>query len=258
MAQVLGLVATRAAGLKAQFGTDAKPYNAGIAAATGVEAAQLVGFGLGANPGALQGPRGFGDTHHGEGNEDMALDGLGQVWLFEGVSHKFHACCHGLHAALEAARSLDIAAPEIAEMRVATNPRWMDVCNQPAPDTGLGAKFSYRTVLAMQALGHDTGHLESYSARICADARVQALRARIGVVADKNIPETGTRVVVLRRNGARLEATYDLQSPVRLAERETRVCAKAQGLIGAHLVETVLAGLGPGTTASDFATLLHG
>jgi len=39
MAHALGLVSTRAAGLKAQFGTMGKPYNAGQAASAGVEAA---------------------------------------------------------------------------------------------------------------------------------------------------------------------------------------------------------------------------
>ena len=42
MRSVLGLTATRAAGLKAQFGTMGKPYNAGLAASAGVEAALLV------------------------------------------------------------------------------------------------------------------------------------------------------------------------------------------------------------------------
>ena len=43
MAHALGLTATRAAGLKAQFGTMGKPYNAGLAASAGVETAQLGG-----------------------------------------------------------------------------------------------------------------------------------------------------------------------------------------------------------------------
>ena len=37
----LSLVATRASGLKSQFGSMGKPFNAGVAASNGVEAAQL-------------------------------------------------------------------------------------------------------------------------------------------------------------------------------------------------------------------------
>ncbi|PCH67677.1 MAG: 2-methylcitrate dehydratase, partial [Rhodobacteraceae bacterium] len=172
-------------------------------------------------------------------------------------SHKFHACCHGLHAALEAARDLDIAAPEVAEITITTNPRWISVCNQSAPDTGLGAKFSYTTVLAMRALGHDTARLASYSATICADPRLIELRKRIKVTADDAIPETSTRLQVLRRDGTRLVADHDLLAPMTLAAREDRVRAKATSLIGRDLQEQAWAMLRSGALASDFARLMY-
>ncbi|MFT7595961.1 MAG: 2-methylcitrate dehydratase PrpD [Paracoccaceae bacterium] len=257
MGHVLGLTATRAAGLKAQFGTMGKPYNAGLAAQAGVEVAQLVARGFQANPQAMRGPYGFGATHHGADEVGAALAGLGEEWLFESVSHKFHACCHGLHAALEAARDLDIAAPEIAEITVTTHPRWMSVCNQPAPETGLGAKFSYRTVLAMRALGYDTARLDSYSAAICADPRLLALRQRITVQGDDSLSETAATLTVLRRDGARLEARHDLQDQISLSDREERVRAKATGLIGPDLTEQVWGLLNSGGRAADLARLLH-
>ncbi|CUH88405.1 MmgE/PrpD family protein [Phaeobacter sp. CECT 5382] len=233
MAMALGLAATRAAGLKAQFGTMGKPYNAGLAATAGVEVAELIAAGFEANAAALDGPLGFGATHHGEDQGEAALKGLGEVWRFETVSHKFHACCHGLHAALEAARTLDLAAPEIASLTVRTHPRWMTVCNQPSPATGLGAKFSYRTVLAMQALGMDTARLESYSDAVCANPKLVALRNLIQVEPDETITETEAHVALLRRDGKRFEARHNLQAPQDYAEREARVLAKADALIGA-------------------------
>jgi 2-methylcitrate dehydratase PrpD len=234
MEHALGLTATRAAGLKAQFGTMGKPYNAGIAAATGVECAQLVARGFQANPAAMQGEYGFGAVHHGENAQDAALEGLGDVWLFETVSHKFHACCHGLHATLEALRSLDVAEPEIARLTIRTSPRWMSVCNQPAPTTGLGAKFSYGTVAAMQVLGHDTARLESYSDAICANPRLQALRAKVEVEADDALSETAAQVQVLCKDGRVLTAAHDLNAPLDMAARKTRVLAKAGALMGAE------------------------
>ena len=232
MEKALGLCATRAAGLKAQFGTMGKPYNAGLAATAGVEVAQLVAAGFEANPEALEGALGFGGTHHGEGNTEAALKELGQVWLFEGISHKFHACCHGLHAALEAARSLDLAAPEVASLTVQTHPRWMTVCNQIAPETGLGAKFSYRTVLALQALGKDTARLDSYSDALCRDPRLVALRDVIHVQEDESLTETQAHVVLVRRDGKRLEASHDLQAPVAYELREARLMGKVKALLG--------------------------
>jgi 2-methylcitrate dehydratase PrpD len=256
MGHVLGLTATRAAGLKAQFGTMGKPYNAGLAASARVEATQLVARGFAANPQAMEGPFGFGATHCGADEHDAALDGLGDRWLFEDVSHKFHACCHGLHAALEAARDLDLAAPEIAELTVRTHPRWMSVCNQAAPDTGLGAKFSYTTVLAMTALGHDTAQLDSYRDKICADPRLVALRQRIKVDADDGLSETEAELHLLRRDGARFEARHDLQTPMSLAQREDRVRTKAATLIGDALAGSAWDMLRHGGTAADFAGLI--
>ena len=244
-AMVLGLLATRASGLKSQFGTMGKPFNAGLAAANGVEAAQLVARGFVANPQALESPQGFGPTHAGQDIKD-AMQGVGQEWLFDSVSHKFHACCHGLHAVLEAGLTLAPLDPAtIDRIEVTTHPRWMTVCNQVAPMTGLGAKFSYGTVLAMQVLGHDTAVLGSYSDAVCADPALQALRARVHVTADDSVAETATRLRVVLRDGGVHEARHDLNAPMSLALRQDKIEAKARSLLG-------------GSRADALWSLIHG
>lgn len=231
MAMVLGLLATRASGLKSQFGTMGKPFNAGLAAANGVEAAQLVARGFVANAQALESAQGFGPTHAGE-NIQSAVQDIGKEWYFESVAHKFHACCHGLHAALEAQASvLPVDPSAVRQITVRTHPRWMSVCNQPAPDTGLGAKFSYATVLPMQILGHDTAKLESYSAQVCADPAVQALRDKVQVIADDDLTEMQAHVTITTADQV-IEASHDLDAPITLADREARLQAKAQSLLG--------------------------
>ncbi|NOC82210.1 MmgE/PrpD family protein [Ruegeria sp. HKCCD6228] len=257
MRSVLGLTATRAAGLKAQFGTMGKPYNAGLAASAGVEAAVLVQRGFQPNADALEGTYGFGATHQGAADQG-ALDGLGDEWLFETVSHKFHACCHGLHAALEAARALDIAEPEVAEIKIKTHPRWMSVCNQLSPTTGLGAKFSYRTVIAMQALGYDTALPGSYTDKVCADPRITSLQDRITVEAEENLSETQAHLALLRRDGIRREATHDLLTPMSLSDREDRVRAKASKLIGTDEADAIWSMLRTGGRARDLAERMAG
>ncbi|EAQ03569.1 MmgE/PrpD family protein [Pseudooceanicola batsensis HTCC2597] len=233
---VLGLAGTRAAGLKSQFGTMGKPYNAGLAAATGVEAALLVAKGFEPAPQGLDGPQGFGETHHGAGDE-TALDGLGERWHFASVAHKFHACCHGLHAALEAvAGLLPIAPDRIDRIEVATHPRWMTVCNQPAPTTGLGAKFSYATVLPMAVLGVDTAKLESYTAALCARDDLAALRDRVRVIPDDGLTEMQARVRVVTDAGDR-EAFHDLDAPLPPDEKAAKVGAKAESLLGPRAAE---------------------
>ncbi|MEM7320356.1 MAG: MmgE/PrpD family protein [Pseudomonadota bacterium] len=256
MQQAFGLAATRAAGLKAQFGTMGKPYNAGIASAAGVEAAHLIARGFAPRAGAMEGAGGFGQTHYGENNVAAAVEGLGDTWLFEDVSHKFHACCHGLHAVLEAARRLDIAEPEIAEMTVLTHPRWITVCNQPSPTDGLGAKFSFRTVLAMHALGYDTARLDSYSEKVCADDRLIRLRERIKVESDETLTETQAQLNILKRDGQRMEASHDLLTPMSLSLREERVRNKAAKLIGMEDADEIWALLRSGGDAVDLANRL--
>lgn len=257
MENALGLAATRAAGLKAQFGTMGKPYNAGQAAACGVEVAQLVAAGFESNPDALDGAFGFGETHHGAADV-TALEGLGDIWHFENVSHKFHACCHGLHAALEALETLKpLSAADVAAIHVTTHPRWLSVCNQPAPSTGLGAKFSYATVLPMSLLGYDTAKLESYSASICAEADVQALRNRVSVVGDETLTETEAVLVVPRVDGSEVTARVDLSSPMHLDARMKRVRTKAAALIGdakADQLWNLLEGDGELTELTKFMT----
>ncbi len=252
-AMVLGLLATRASGLKSQFGTMGKPFNAGLAAANGVEAAQLVARGFVANPDALESPQGFGPTHAGQDIRD-AMQGIGQAWVFETVSHKFHACCHGLHAVLEAGLTLAPLDPAaIDRIEVATHPRWMTVCNQVAPMTGLGAKFSYGTVLAMQVLGHDTAVLDSYSDAVCADPALQDLRARVHVTADDSVAETATRLRVILRDGAVRTATHDLNAPMTLDLRQAKIAAKARSLLGTARADQIWSLIEGQASAREFA-----
>jgi len=231
MAHALGLCATRAAGLKSQFGTMGKPYNAGIAAATGTEVAQLAAAGFVSNPEALEGAQGFGPTHAGEA-DITALDGLGEDWYFTTISHKFHACCHGLHASLEAIAELPgpVSVDEIRRIEITTHPRWLTVCNIPEPKTGLEAKFSYRLTAAMALSGIETGSMDSYADAICADPGITALRDKVVVKTDDAMPETATKVSV---HGAEtLSAEHDLNAPILLETRAQKLRAKVSVLLG--------------------------
>lgn len=221
----LGLAATMASGLKGQFGTMGKPLNAGLAARTGVEAALWARAGMTSADNGLAGPQGFGPTHHGASDE-TALDGLGEVWLFETISHKFHACCHGLHATLEALATRKPGS--VHSVQVHTHPRWLTVCNIDAPRTGLECKFSYRQVVAMALWGDDTSAIDSYSQDCADDPAMTTLRDLVTVTADDTLTEMQARVLV---NG-REELFHDLAAPIPLDTRRTKLHAKARGLVG--------------------------
>jgi len=233
MGHALGLVSTRASGLKSQFGTMGKPMNAGIAAANGIEAACLAAKGFVSDPGALEDAQGFGPTHHGEGDMRGFAD-IGTVWQFISVQHKFHACCHGLHASLEALGQFDGAPEDVRAVEITTHPRWMSVCNIATPSTGLEAKFSYRMVTAMALLGHDTALRENFTDTLCRDARVTALRDRVTVQADETLSEMQARVKITGQGADKSVFFHDLDADPGLSARQARVQAKAAVLLGSE------------------------
>ncbi len=257
--QALGLAATRASGLKAQFGTMGKPFNAGMAAANGIEAAQLAALGFTSNPDALLS---FAQSHAADMPAlETVLKGLGTHYVLEQVHHKYHACCHGLHAMLEAMALLIQAQnpdPKLLKtINIHTNPRWLNVCNNPQPATGLEAKFSYRQTAAMALSGIDTGALSSFTDHLCKDAEIAALRDKITVTGNAELPDTAARVTLVCHNGSPLEMQVDLASPQPPKQRELRVLAKAETLLGRDQAQEIWQEITTLEQAKDLTKLLQ-
>ena len=191
----LGLVSSRASGLKSQFGTMGKPFNAGAAAANGIEAASLARLGFTASHDAFAGPQSFLNAHHAahDGSKQIA-DWSFENFLFSSVSHKLHACCHGTHAMIEALLLLcansTFLADDLREIRVEIAPRWQNVCDIKAPSTGLEIKFSYAFLAAMVLRGIDLAAYESYLDRHCNDADLVALADKVTVVGNDKIADS--------------------------------------------------------------------
>ncbi|MEM6939224.1 MAG: MmgE/PrpD family protein [Pseudomonadota bacterium] len=230
----LGLTSTMASGLKSQFGTMGKPLNAGLAARTGVEAALWAQAGMTSSADGLAGSLGFGATHHGLGTVDVP-----EAWHLPSIRHKFHACCHGLHAMLEALGSLDVDPQEITRIDIETHPRWMTVCNIAAPSTGLEAKFSYAQTAAMALLGHDTGAAAHFTDAVAQDPQICALRARVQVLSAQTLTETEAKVTLYLRDGSLQRAAHDLIAPVPEALRSQKLRRKAGELIGPVLSDAL-------------------
>jgi len=256
MVHALGLTATRAAGLKSQFGTMGKPLNAGFAAEVGVTCANLAAHGITSNPDAIDGDQGFGSTHAGSARQS-AWQGIGKDWVFTGVSYKFHACCHGLHAMLEAIRNLrseGLTEDMVKSVRVRTHPRWLAVCNQPKPTTGLSAKFSYRLTAAIGLAGIDTAAIDTYDDAITQRPDLVALRDSVTVIADDSLADTQTHVTVTTTQGGVLECSYDLAEATDPAILECRLRDKSSTLLG----DNFSGALWRAVTALDDANSLAG
>ena len=233
----LGLVSSRASGLKSQFGTMGKPFNAGAAAANGIEAASLARLGLTASHDAFAGPQSFLNAHHAvhDGSKQIA-DWSFENFLFSSVSHKLHACCHGTHAMIEALLLLcansTFLADDLREIRVEIAPRWQNVCDIKAPSTGLEIKFSYAFLAAMVLRGIDLAAYESYLDRHCNDADLVALADKVTVVGNDKIADSAARVTIYSRDDNTHSQDFDLLTPIDPAHLSTRLQAKATAIIG--------------------------
>ena len=233
----LGLVSSRASGLKSQFGTMGKPFNAGAAAANGIEAASLARLGFTASHDAFAGPQSFLNAHHAAHDGGKQISGWSlDNFLFSSVSHKLHACCHGTHAMIEALLLLransTFLADDLKEVRVEIAPRWQNVCDIKAPSTGLEIKFSYVFLAAMVLRGLDLAAYESYLDSHCNDADLVALADKVTVVGNDKIADSAARVTIYSRDDNTHSQDFDLLTPIDPAHLSTRLQAKATAIIG--------------------------
>lgn len=104
----LALAGAQACGPKVAFGTDAKPFLAGRAAAIGVEAALLAGKGLIGPSTIFEDPRGFLQLLNDGRAAPGAIDDLGRVWRLvdPGIFFKQFPVCSAAHAAAELTQRL--------------------------------------------------------------------------------------------------------------------------------------------------------
>lgn len=265
MRSALSLVGTRASGLKSQFGTMGKPFNAGIAASNGVEAAGLAKRGFASCDDGIAGLQGFIETHSDAPDRESPWASLPPgTFLFEDVQYKLHACCHGTHAMiealLEARRRHGFDPKQVRGIEIAVNPRWLSVCDIKEPRTGLEAKFSFCLLAAMVLHGLDTSFEKTYGDAVCADEVLQVLACRVTVTGEDAVSDTATRVAITLHGGARLEAAHELGQPLPDARLERGLRAKAKGLLGevaAAALWSAIADL-DGLSARDLARLLQG
>ncbi|WP_051248496.1 MmgE/PrpD family protein [Inquilinus limosus] len=154
-ARALGLATTQSAGLRLQFGSDAKPLHAGLAARAGLFATRLALAGFGAADDAFDGPIGFLAVYGGEGTEPKrAVEGWGEPWqiVSPGLIFKRYACCSASHFAADAALALKaehaIDPASVVEATV-TFARGGDAAlTVRRPRTGLEGRFSVEYVVA--------------------------------------------------------------------------------------------------------------
>ena len=235
----LGIVSTRASGLKSQFGTMGKPFHAGIAASNGIEAAKLSKLGFVSCENGIECNQGFLKTHAwDETMPEAAINGLGQDFLFPEIKYKFHACCHGLHAFLEALDELktknNFNPDSIEKISIQTQPSWLQVCNIDSPKTGLEAKFSYRLTAAMSLHGVDTGRLDSYNDEICFNEKIVETRDKVEVIPNDKM--SNTEALIELKDGTEIyKNSHDLNNKIENELLQKKILTKSSSLLSDKL-----------------------
>jgi 2-methylcitrate dehydratase PrpD len=186
IAVALGLAASFASGLKANFGRMTKPLHVGHCSRNGLLAALLVAEGFTANPGAFEHRQGFLEVFNGARNYDA--EAILRDWANPlditrpGVAIKQYPCCGSTHPAVDAMLALvrehDIAAASIERVDAWTHPRRLAHTNRPDPNSTLDAKFSVQYCLARAAIDRQVT-LAHFTGDAHRDPEVRAMLTRI-------------------------------------------------------------------------------
>jgi 2-methylcitrate dehydratase PrpD len=221
-ATALALAASGAAGIKANFGTMAKPLHVGRCAREGLLAARLAQAGYTANSASVfEHAQGFFEVYNGAGTYDAArgLDAWAKPLdiIRPGIAIKQYPCCGSTHpaidAAIEIARAHHPAPESIERVDVWVHARRLQHTDRPAPQGELDAKFSLQYVVA-RALVDASITLEHFEDGAYLDAGIASLLRRIHVAAygDDRFPADnhfGGEVSVRLKDGSVLAAKVD-------------------------------------------------
>jgi 2-methylcitrate dehydratase PrpD len=218
IAVALGMAASFAAGLKANFGTMTKPLHVGHGIRDGVFAALMAREGFTASAGALEHKQGFLDVFNGPGTYDtgrilggwydpIECGGAGDPGL------KPYPCCGSTHPSIgrmiDLAKRHDLTPERVARIIVLPHARRLPHTNNPDPRSPLAAKFSIQYCVA-RALVDRSVKLSDFEGDAPYDPIVRGLMQRLEARPHPHMPEDlGTEVIVETTDGQRFASRLD-------------------------------------------------
>lgn len=216
----LGLAATQSSGLRLQFGTDAKPFHAGMAARSGLLSARLAAAGFGGARDFLDNPTGFHSAYAFGAEHPSALtENWGSPWqiVAPGLTLKAYPCCTASHPVASVGIGLNEEGlrPEAIERITFTYPPGADAALVVSkPTNGIEARFSPEYVFAAAlidgALRLDHFDEQPVAPRLMELARRAHRRHDHTALRMSSDPRTRFVIVdILLRDGSTIQRRYD-------------------------------------------------
>ena len=192
----LGLAASHSSGLRENFGTMTKPFQAGHAAEGGLAAVEFAGMGWEAALQILEAPRGFFHAAGGSYDPAVILDQLGKPYTFAspGVSIKPYPSGSLSHPAMtEMARLIEkhnIKPSQVTSVEVGANHNMTAALLHHQPKNGLQAKFSMEFCMAILLIERKAG-LAQFSDDVVQRRDVQEMIGRVRYYVDPEAENAG-------------------------------------------------------------------
>jgi 2-methylcitrate dehydratase PrpD len=165
----IGLALVQTGGTRENFGTDAKPFQAGQANAAAIRAALLAERGFTASPHALDGRAGFTQLYSGGEDIVPALATLGSEPLEidgSGIEVKKYPACYGIHRPLDGLFDLmaerSFALEDVERIDIDTSYGALAPLVRHPPRNGTEGKFSMEYTIAA-AIADRGVYLSSYT-----------------------------------------------------------------------------------------------
>lgn len=195
-ARAFGIAGSQASGLRDNFGTMTKPFNAGHAAEGGVVAADLASMGWTAAEDILEAPLGFYQAEGGTYNPGAIVDRLGKPWMFASPGDLIKRFpCGTIQQAvmdemLRLIRENPIEAAAVESVEIGGNRSNFNTLFRHRPKTGLEAKFSMEFSVAVLLVEGKAG-LNEFTDAVVQKPAVQDMIARTRFYVDPEFDKPG-------------------------------------------------------------------
>ncbi len=197
----MALALSNASGIRSNFGTQAKPYHAGMAVKGGMESLSLAQAGVTASPFALEGEDGFIQCY---ASAELALKarqlkdpvsfGTDYNMVTQGYAFKKYPNCSGTHPSCDLILQLidehSLNATDIKQIECGVSLLGPKELVSNHPKSVVEARFSLQYAIAC-ALVYRQITLAEYCDEKVQDSRIQDIMPRINMSVDKDLAKLG-------------------------------------------------------------------